>query len=406
MNIRTIPVSAPYNPVAFHILQRDDFTEAEIKEHHKIKQDQHKHNNVHLTLTNEELKEYYDNLRDNYIRIYHMRDIASKAYIIGGDPCGTVPVVNIKPEALSIPTVTMASYPLLTKKESRELYKHFKSKELAHKHILERSKDALMRQIDTLVLNVVNAAVEADHSITVIDKLEPENINFALSLIDQHGLPRGAILMSPCLWSHVESWDHEELIKTNYDVENHEVGVAPIWAYYKNIPILVCTICPKNAVYILSKKEYIGVINVLQDIKVYENKYIEGKRPIELIDTLAYANETGFYPIFNSEKNININEIEASWTVLADMGVGIMNDYGIVKILVHTENKCLNLKTLKKDYQKLLIEKEKIEHELKRQKQRNDAINITLRQERDKNKSLGSCADQSIYKQETPLPLN
>jgi hypothetical protein len=397
MNKRIIQVSAPYNPVAFHLLQRDDPTAKEIEEYNKAEESNDQKWQSVKHLSSEKIEEHYKSHADQYGDIYnrmaYIRGVASKSYIVGKN--NIIPVNKIEPESLFIPTVNISSCPLLNKKEAKILYKHFESKELAHQHIFNRAKDSLKRQIDTLALQVINAAVDSDHTITVIDNFGPPSVDLAFSLIDKHELPRGLILMHANTWRLFEYWEPKELIKTDYDIENPKKDEAPIWAYYKKIPILVCTMCPQNAVYVLSKKEYTGIIKVIQDIKVYENDYIKGSKPKDF-SILEYKKNNNKIPIFNADKNLIIEDIEAGWTLEAEIGVGVVNDYSIVKILVYDNNvNASQNNALKENYHEALVKLYETEKELEEAKKIIVELNSQVKIENIP--FLGTCADQSIY---------
>ncbi len=60
-----------------------------------------------------------------------------------------------------------------------------------------RAKDSLQRQEDTEVFKVLNAGVPTDQSISVSGTLQPENINLALTLIEEHELIGAKVVLHP-----------------------------------------------------------------------------------------------------------------------------------------------------------------------------------------------------------------
>ena len=195
----------------------------------------------------------------------------------------------------------------------------------------------------------INAAVPSDQCISVVGTLQPCNLNLALYLLDSHEQPRGAIVMHSARWRDIEDWEvgtNEEIIPltyTNYDIEDPNIDTPPIWGHYKNVPIYVSNMCPKNAIYILSKKEYIGTIPVEQDIEV---------APVEFISTVR-TNESDINPLrwHNTKLSKSSNgyqlectqeladTLEKSWIVSARVGVHVMNDWTIARILVNYSTK-------------------------------------------------------------------
>ena len=111
------------------------------------------------------------------------RDVAVKSYVI--PKRGGVPSAEVEAEELLVPTIELAAHPQIRLNEIRQ--RRFYIVDRAQ----VRAKDSLQRQEDTEVFKVLNAGVPTDQSISVSGTLQPENINLALTLIEEHELMRG-----------------------------------------------------------------------------------------------------------------------------------------------------------------------------------------------------------------------
>jgi len=108
------------------------------------------------------------------------RDVAVKSYVI--PKRGAVPTAEVEAEELLVPTVELAAHPQIRLNEIRQ--RRFYIVDRAQ----VRAKDSLQRQEDTEVFKVINAGVPTDQALSVSGTLQPENINLALTLIEEHEL--------------------------------------------------------------------------------------------------------------------------------------------------------------------------------------------------------------------------
>ena len=117
------------------------------------------------------------------------RDVAVKSYVI--PKRGAVPTAEVEAEELLVPTVELAAHPQIRLNEIRQ--RRFYIVDRAQ----VRAKDSLQRQEDTEVFKVINAGVPTDQSISVSGTLQPENINLALTLIEEHELIGAKVVLHP-----------------------------------------------------------------------------------------------------------------------------------------------------------------------------------------------------------------
>ena len=126
------------------------------------------------------------------------RDVAVKSYVI--PKRGSVPTHVVEAEELLIPVVELATNPTIKINEINQRRYYIVDRAQV------RAKDSIQRQEDVEVFKVINAAVPTDHSIAVSGTLQPENINLALTLIEEHELIGAKVIMHPQRYKDVRDW--------------------------------------------------------------------------------------------------------------------------------------------------------------------------------------------------------
>jgi len=161
-----------------------------------------------------------------------------------------------------------------------------------------RAKDSIQRQEDVEVFKVINAAVPTDHSIAVAGTLQPENINLALTLIEEHELIGAKVIMHPQRYKDVRDWGKDFFDEAT----QRDILMTGLYGHIYSADIHVSTMVPKNAVYVLAPAQFVGAMPVRQDITVL--------------------------PADDPKK------LRLGWVVFEEVGFGVINDYAISRIIV------------------------------------------------------------------------
>jgi hypothetical protein len=218
------------------------------------------------------------------------RDITVKSWIIGNR--AGVPSSVIEGEDLFIPTVELAALPTIRLQEvkSRRYY------------IVDRAqvkaKDSLQRQEDTLGFQVINAAVPTEQSLTVIGQLQPENLNLALTLIEEHELVGAKIVLPPSRYKDIRGFGKEFFDEAT----QRDILMTGLYGHIYSADIHVSTMVPKNCVYLMAPAQFVGAMPIRQDVTV-----IPADDP---------------------------RKLRLGWVVYEDIGIGVINDYSLARIQV------------------------------------------------------------------------
>lgn len=218
------------------------------------------------------------------------RDIAVKSYVMSKR--GSVPTSIVEAEELMVPVLEIACNPTVKLNEIRA--RRFYIVDRAQ----VRAKDSLQRQEDAEVFRVINAAVPSAHNITVTGSLQPENINLALSLIEEHELIGAKIVVHPQRYKDIRTWGKEF-----YDeATTRDILMTGLFGHLYSADIHVSTIVPKNAVYVLAPAAFVGAMPVRQDITVLPS---DDPRRLRL-----------------------------GWVIFEELGFAVINDYSCSRIIV------------------------------------------------------------------------
>jgi hypothetical protein len=218
------------------------------------------------------------------------RDVAVKSYVI--PKRGMVPTHVVEAEELLIPVVELATNPTIKINEINQRRYYIVDRAQV------RAKDSIQRQEDVEVFKVINAAVPTDHSIAVAGTLQPENINLALTLIEEHELIGAKVIMHPQRYKDVRDWGKDFFDEAT----QRDILMTGLYGHIYSADIHVSTMVPKNAVYVLAPAQFVGAMPVRQDITVL--------------------------PADDPKK------LRLGWVVFEEVGFGVINDYAISRIIV------------------------------------------------------------------------
>ena len=218
------------------------------------------------------------------------RDVAVKSYVI--PKRGSVPFAEVEAEELLVPTIELAANPTIRLNEVRQ--RRFYIVDRAQ----VRAKDSLQRQEDIEVFKVLNAAVPAAQSISVAGTLQPENVNLALTLIEEHELIGAKIVVHPQRYKDIRTWG-----KDFYDeATQRDILMTGLYGHLYSADIHVSTMVPKNAVYVLAPAQFVGAMPIRQDI------------------TVLPADDP--------------RRLRLGWVIYEELGFAVINDYAVSRILV------------------------------------------------------------------------
>ena len=218
------------------------------------------------------------------------RDVATKSYVI--PKRGSVPSAEIEAEEILVPTIEIAANPTIRLNEVRQ--RRFYIVDRAQ----VRAKDSLQRQEDVETFKVLNAAVPAAQSISVAGTLQPENVNLALTLIEEHELIGAKIVVHPQRYKDIRTWG-----KDFYDeATQRDILMTGLYGHLYSADIHVSTMVPKNAVYVLAPAQFVGALPVRQDI------------------TVLPADDP--------------KRLRLGWVIYEEIGFAVINDYAISRVLV------------------------------------------------------------------------
>jgi hypothetical protein len=218
------------------------------------------------------------------------RDVTAKSFTIGKR--GAVPTSEIEAEELLVPTFELAANPVIRYSEVKQ--RRF--------YIVDRAqikaKDSLQRQEDTEVFKVINAATPADQTISVAGTVQLEQVNLALTLIEEHELIGAKIVVPPARYKDFRGWGPDV-----YDqATTRDILQTGLYGHLYTADIHLSTMVPKNCVYIMAPAQFVGAIPIRQDI------------------TVLPADDT--------------RRLRLGWVVYEELGFAVINDFALSRIIV------------------------------------------------------------------------
>lgn len=247
----------------------------------------------HLLLAN-------DTLKPNEMPKYQ-RDIAMKAYVVGRR--GETPTTIVEPEELLIPPIEISSKPTIKEDEMGKC-----DYDIAER-IDVRCRDTMNRQIDVEVLKVINAAASNDHSIKV-DKPSWQAVAKACTKVEEHELTVHYIVMHTNVFNQLDELGHKDYIRADHKSEDTDKHIGGYLSRMRGTAtILVSTMVPKNAVYILANPLYVGVL---------------------VRTKLRNEDESGM----QVSEGYEAEKSRQFWVYRKVYGFGVINDYAIARVLV------------------------------------------------------------------------
>jgi hypothetical protein len=218
------------------------------------------------------------------------RDVTAKSFVVGKR--GAVPTSEIEAEELLVPTFEIAANPVIR-------YSEVKARRF---YIVDRAqiraKDSLQRQEDTEVFKVINAGTPQDQTINVNGTVQIEQINLALTLIEEHELIGAKIVVPPARYKDFRGWGPDV-----YDqATQRDILQTGLYGHLYTADIHLSTMVPKNCVFIMAPAQFVGAMPIRQDI------------------TVLPADDT--------------RRLRLGWVVYEELGFAVINDYALSKILV------------------------------------------------------------------------
>jgi hypothetical protein len=218
------------------------------------------------------------------------RDITAKSFVIGKR--GAVPTSEIEAEELLVPTFEIAANPVIR-------YSEVKARRF---YIVDRAqiraKDSLQRQEDTEVFKVINAGTPQDQTIAVNGTVQIEQVNLALTLIEEHELIGAKIVVPPARYKDFRGWGPDV-----YDqATQRDILQTGLYGHLYTADIHLSTMVPKNCVFIMAPAQFVGAMPIRQDI------------------TVLPADDT--------------RRLRLGWVVYEELGFAVINDFSLSKIIV------------------------------------------------------------------------
>ena len=218
------------------------------------------------------------------------RDVTAKSFTIGKR--GAVLTSEIEAEELLVPTFELAANPVIRYSEVKQ--RRFYIVDRAQ----IRAKDSLQRQEDTEVFKVINAATPADQTISVAGTVQLEQVNLALTLIEEHELIGAKIVVPPARYKDFRGWGPDV-----YDqATTRDILQTGLYGHLYTADIHLSTMVPKNCVYIMAPAQFVGAIPIRQDI------------------TVLPADDT--------------RRLRLGWVVYEELGFAVINDFALSRIIV------------------------------------------------------------------------
>lgn len=229
---------------------------------------------------------------DDFRRLMVHRDYASKAYVI--PERGAIPTYISDSDAIIIPRVTLAAQPTYHKR---------KNKLTDFERLKSVAQNSIERQIDMEVIKTMNAALPDSHTTTINQfDFQAQTLFDAYGLIEEHELTVGAVLFHPMRFRKVYTKLEPYLIHCG----GYEENVRSYRGSIDDVPVFTSTMCPKNVIYITAAPEYVGAL-------VHYSEFIESE--IE-------------------HKSPNDEDAKEGVTITKFIGVAVVNDYAIARIIV------------------------------------------------------------------------
>jgi hypothetical protein len=218
------------------------------------------------------------------------RDVTAKSYVIGKR--ASVPTAEIEAEELLVPTFEIAANPVIR-------YSEVKARRF---YIVDRAqiraKDSLQRQEDTVVFKVINAGTPSDQTISVSGTVQLEQVNLALTLIEEHELIGAKIVVPPARYKDFRGWGPDV-----YDqATQRDILQTGLYGHLYTADIHLSTMVPKNCVFVMAPAQFVGAMPIRQDI------------------TVLPADDT--------------RRLRLGWVVYEELGFAVINDFSLSKIIV------------------------------------------------------------------------
>lgn len=229
------------------------------------------------------LKEFYPIDMDEEGRFNIYRDYSSNAQVI---PSKATLASKHKTSLERVPEVSfkIASHPIC-----EDINGHAECKDSLNK----KAKNSIERLVDREAFRVLNAAVTADHKISICGTVVDSVLGLAIGLVEDHEVPVGTIVCHPRIYRLMES---EITNFTPFDWKTNK----PVRGLYKNVPIVTSSMCFQDMVFVVGEPQYVGALMYLDD---YEEECIS-------------------------------NGPEQGWSITRECGFVVVNEYAVARIQV------------------------------------------------------------------------
>ena len=173
----------------------------------------------------------------------------SKSYMVNAR--GAVPQMIVDAHTYLISAIQLAANPVV---------KFGPNQEREMKIAVARAYDAIARQEDSEIFQLLNAAVPFDHSLYATPDNMDSRIVDAIRLVEEHDIQVSYVVTHPCQIYRLidEQAPHFKLSQRR--------DLHPQKGWFLNIPILSSNQCPKNVIYCVGPSEIVGAIGVQQAV--------------------------------------------------------------------------------------------------------------------------------------------
>jgi hypothetical protein len=256
----------------------------------------------------------------------YQRDLSARAYVKGKK--SDVPKFATKTEEIVVLPFRIDCHPVIGQDQAAAAKFDVMSR------LRVRAHDAMDRQEDVEIIKVINAAVPADHRISVAGTLQPENMNLAMSLLEEHNLSPTRFVMHPQRWKDCRMWgpDAGDVLEV-YDKDDRS-RTGAYGMFLGKCEIVVSTMVPKNALYCLPDPEYLGVFCIGE----YRTQ-AETEEVVSVIDEPQDDHENGslimdmvFGMKQKSAARTDVSRVGVH--VKESVGICVINDYACACIMV------------------------------------------------------------------------
>ena len=210
---------------------------------------------------------------------YDVLDQLGQAYMLHGNE-GEVKITPFEGKRLPLRLFRIASFPQIKKEDLYYLRANLVE------YVQDETKQAIMRQEDSRLITLLDAAVTAyasvdplvvggsphSHSITVTGGyITPNHLYDAVSTTDEEQLDAARVLLNPRDYRDFYRWD---INTTGWAFKDRVVAGERI-VQFGEFQIGKSIIVPRGTTYLTPEPEFLGVFPVMYSLDVEENNQVE-----------------------------------------------------------------------------------------------------------------------------------